>query len=93
VIPARAAVQARHLHADGWTVSAIARHLGHDRKTVRIYLAGVRDPGQPRAGTTDTFGPFGIADRLNWLAKKRLTKTSSQCRMSPRSYAVRRSCG
>ena len=58
MIPAQAAVGARHLHADGWTVSAIARHLGHDRKTVRIYLAGVRDPGQPRAGTTDTFGPF-----------------------------------
>ena len=58
MIPAQAAVQARHLHAGGWTVSAIARHLGHDRKTVRIYLAGVRDPGQPRAGTTDTFGPF-----------------------------------
>jgi hypothetical protein len=58
VIPAQAAVEARHLHADGWSVSAIARHLGHDRKTVRIYLAGLRDPGQPRAGTTDAFSPF-----------------------------------
>ena len=56
MIPAHAAVHARQLHADGWTVSAIARQLGHDRKTVRIYLAGARDPGQPRAGTSDLFG-------------------------------------
>ncbi|MDQ1247718.1 MAG: hypothetical protein QG597_2089 [Actinomycetota bacterium] len=64
MIPAHAAVQARQLHADGWTVSAIARRLGHDRKTVRIYLAGVRDPGQPRAGTSDLFGSIdGYATR------------------------------
>jgi hypothetical protein len=58
VIPARIAVQARELHASGWTVSAIARHLGHDRKTIRIYLAGARNPGQPRTDTPDLFGPF-----------------------------------
>jgi hypothetical protein len=58
VIPARTAVQARELHASGWTVSAIARLTGHDRKTVRIYLAGARDPGQPRTDTSDLFGPF-----------------------------------
>jgi len=60
VISAQAALQARQLHADGWTVSAIARRLGHDRKTVRIYLAGVRDPGQPRAGTSDLFGSIDV---------------------------------
>ena len=60
MIPAHAAVQARQLHADGWTVSAIARRLGHDRKTVRIYLAGVRDPGQPRAGTSDMFASIDV---------------------------------
>ena len=59
MIPARTAVQARELHASGWTVSAIARHLGHDRRTVRIYLTGARDPGQPRTDTSDLFGPFG----------------------------------
>lgn len=66
MIPGPAAVQARQWHADGWTVSAIARRLGHDRKTVRIYLAGRRDPGQPRAGAIDTFGPFDAyaTDRL-----------------------------
>ena len=29
----------------GWTVSAIARHLGRDRKTIRAYLNGDREPG------------------------------------------------
>ena len=28
------------LHGRGWTVSAIARHTGRDRKTVKAYLAG-----------------------------------------------------
>jgi transposase len=28
------------LHRQGWTISAIARHLGKDRKTVRAYLNG-----------------------------------------------------
>ncbi len=33
-----------------------------------------------------TFGPFGSAERLNWLMpKKRLMKTSSQCRIVARS--------
>jgi transposase len=43
-------VELRNLHERGWSVSAIARHLGKDRKTVRRYLAdpdarpGVRKP-------------------------------------------------
>ncbi len=32
-------VDAHALRANGWTISAIARHLGHDRKTIRAYLA------------------------------------------------------
>ncbi|KJK56705.1 Mu transposase domain-containing protein [Saccharothrix sp. ST-888] len=39
------------LRRQGWSISAIARHLGRDRKTVRAYLdgdriAGVRSPAQ-----------------------------------------------
>jgi transposase len=43
-------VELRSLHERGWSVSAIARHLGKDRKTIRRYLAdldarpGVRKP-------------------------------------------------
>jgi transposase len=47
-------VEADALFKRGWTVSAIARHLGRDRKTVRSYLsgervAGVRRPARPDA--------------------------------------------
>jgi transposase len=43
-------VELRNLHERGWSISAIARHLGKDRKTVRRYLTdpqarpGVRKP-------------------------------------------------
>jgi transposase len=42
-------VDAHALRKRGWSISAIARHLGHDRKTIRRYLndervAGVRAP-------------------------------------------------
>jgi transposase len=43
-------VELRNLYERGWSVSAIARHLGKDRKTVRRYLTdpdarpGVRKP-------------------------------------------------
>ena len=45
------------LHARGWTISAIARHLGHDRKTIRAYLDG-RVAGQRRRSVPDPFGVF-----------------------------------
>jgi transposase len=42
-------VEIHALARRGWSVSAIARHTGRDRKTVRKYLAGatpVRGPGE-----------------------------------------------
>jgi transposase len=41
-------VEIHALHARGWTVSAIARHTGRDRKTVRSYLKAGR-PVRERA--------------------------------------------
>jgi transposase len=38
-------VEAHALHRQGWSISAIARHLGIDRKTVRTYLNGDRVAG------------------------------------------------
>ncbi len=36
------------LHRRGWSISAIARHTGRDRKTVRAWLRGERARrGQP----------------------------------------------
>ena len=41
-------------------MSAVARHLGHNRKTIRVYLSGGRVAGQraPAAGATDPLGAF-----------------------------------
>jgi len=37
-------VEAQALARRGWSISAIARHTGHDRKTIRAYLNGERQP-------------------------------------------------
>jgi hypothetical protein len=57
MIPARDARQAIALAGQGASVSEIARRLGHDRKTIRIYLNGHRAPGQPRPHA-DSYAPF-----------------------------------
>jgi len=57
MIPEQAARQAIALAGQGANVSEIARHLGHDRKTIRIYLNGHRAPGQTRPHA-DSFAPF-----------------------------------
>jgi hypothetical protein len=50
-------VDAHALRRQGWTISAIARHLGRDRKTIRDYLNNERTPGQRRQ-PPDAFVPF-----------------------------------
>jgi hypothetical protein len=58
-------VDAHALHRRGWTISAIARHLGHDRQTIRVYLAGGRvvgnasRPATTRSGRTWTTSAHG----------------------------------
>ncbi len=51
-------VDAHALHRRGWSISAIARHLGHDRKTIRAYLHEGRVAGRRRRGELDPFEPF-----------------------------------
>ncbi|MEU6701252.1 helix-turn-helix domain-containing protein [Pseudonocardia sp. NPDC046786] len=51
-------VEVHALHARGWSVSAIARQLGRDRKTIRRYLSGQVVPGRRRAAGPDPFAPF-----------------------------------
>jgi transposase len=59
-------LEAEALFKRGWTISAIARHLGRDRKTVRAYLSGQRVPGVRRRATPQVFEPFAgyVAQRL-----------------------------
>jgi transposase len=51
-------VDAHALAAKGWTISAIARHLGHDRKTIRAYLTGGRTAGVRAPAGGDAFERF-----------------------------------
>ena len=51
-------VEAHALREQGWTISAIARHLGHDRKTVRAYLLGARVPEVRVRREPTTVEPF-----------------------------------
>jgi transposase len=51
-------VEADALFKRGWTVSAIARHLGRDRKTVRSYLLGERTPGVRRSSQPDPLDEY-----------------------------------
>jgi transposase len=51
-------VEADALKKRGWSTSAIARHLGRDRGTVRAYLNGERQPGVRVSTAPDPLAPF-----------------------------------
>ena len=59
-------VEAHALRERGWSVPVIARHLKRDRKTVRTYLSGQREPGRRRPAWPDRFGPFERYCRLRF---------------------------
>lgn len=51
-------VEVHALARRGWSISAIARHLGRDRKTVRGYLRGQRQPGVRASAAPDPLARF-----------------------------------
>ena len=51
-------IDAHALRRQGWTISAIARHLNRDRKTIRAYLDGGRVAGDRKPAEDDPFEPF-----------------------------------
>ncbi|MGO0575546.1 IS21/IS408/IS1162 family transposase [Ornithinimicrobium panacihumi] len=51
-------IEVHALARQGWTISAIARHLGRDRKTIRAYLRGDRAAGVRKPAGQDPFEPF-----------------------------------
>jgi transposase len=53
-------VEVHALALRGWSISAIARHLDCDRKTVRSYLNGEREPGVRRSAVPDPLAPFSV---------------------------------
>jgi transposase len=69
-------VDAHALHRQGWTISAIARHLGHDRKTIRAYLRGERVAGQRAPAGPDSFEAFAAYCRLRLAEDPHLWATT-----------------
>ena len=59
-------VEIHALKNQGWTISAIARHVGRDRKTVRAYLNADRQVDVRRNNTVDPF------DRIEAYVRQRL---------------------
>jgi transposase len=51
-------VEAQALRTKGCSISAIATHLGHDRKTIRAYLNGERRPGDREPARVDELEEF-----------------------------------
>ena len=51
-------MEATALREQGWSISAIARHLGRNRETIRNHLNGTRVPGERRRAEPDPFEPF-----------------------------------
>ena len=53
-------IDADALHRRGWTISAIARHVDHDRETIRGYVTAARAAGVRAvpADAADGLAPF-----------------------------------
>jgi transposase len=51
-------IDAHALRRQGWTISAIARHLGRDRKTIRAYLNDQRVAGERKPTGPDLCEPY-----------------------------------
>ena len=86
MIPETSARQAIALAGHGQNVSEIARHLGHDRKTIRIYLNGHRAPGQPRPHA-DSFAPFAAYVRQRAADDPHLRSTGLHREAAALGYA------
>jgi len=51
-------IDAHALRRQGMSISAIARHLGRDRKTIRAYLKNERVAGERKPAGDDPFEPY-----------------------------------
>lgn len=69
-------VEAHALKERGWSISAIARHLGRDRKTVRSYLDGDRQSGVRATATADPLAECEVHIRARFVDDPHLWATS-----------------
>lgn len=68
-------VKITSLKARGWTISAIARHVGHDRKTIWACLSGEREPGV--RVKQEPHGGLRTRSPVTSLGRRRPSTTSS----------------
>ena len=71
-----ALVEAQALRVQGWSISAIARHLDVTRLTVRRYLNGERTPGHRARTVADPFEEFAEYCRLRLAGDPHLWATT-----------------
>lgn len=69
-------MEAQALRKRGRSGSAIARHLGRDRKKVRAYLSGQREPGKREPAGPGRFGRFAEYCRIRFGDDPRLFATA-----------------
>jgi transposase len=69
-------VEAHALKERGWSISAIARHLERDRKTVRSYLNGDRQPGVRATVVDDPLAAFEVYLRARFADDPHVWATS-----------------
>lgn len=69
-------VEAKALRSQGWSISAIARHLGVTRVTVRRYLSGEAVPGERARSVPDPFEEFAEYARLRLVGDPHLWATT-----------------
>src|SRR5258708_34994774 len=79
-------VEASALSKRGWSISAIARHLDRDRKTVRSYLAGEREPGVRRPAGPDPLAPFAAYAAARVAGDPRLWAAAFGGEVDPLGY-------
>jgi transposase len=80
-------VEVHALRQRGWTISAIARHLGRDPKTIRAYLAGERVPGRRASSRPDPLVPFVAYLSARFVDDPHLWATALFDEVLPLGYA------
>jgi hypothetical protein len=80
-------VEAHALKKRGWSISAIARHLGIDRKTVRAHLTGERTAGVRRSSRPDPLVPFTDYVKARFTDDPHLWATALYDEVVPLGYA------
>ena len=81
-------VEVHALASRGWSVSAIARHLDRDRKTVRAYVRGERQPGARASAAPDPLGPFAAYLAARFADDPHIWATALYDEVAPLGYGL-----